>query len=200
MGLAMPQKAFVRKYNPDTDFDAVVQVFRETCDESLKVEPIWTVGSYIWCRPYLFLSPGTCFVVDDGNGTAVGYIIGVAHSADFCERWLQDYVHYIDPELTKTPACKLEDEDEHRDTIHRANKLAISIRGRPRKLVLGDYEEETNLGILLSCQGARRPRYLSWNGRLESWCCQILRVLRLQATVQGTGPRREWRARPDGQE
>ena len=90
---------FIRKYNPKTDFEAAVHVFRETSDESLKIEPVWTIGSYIWCRPYLLVSPETSFVVDDGTGVAVGYVIGVPDSTKFCQQWNEQYLPIVTQEL-----------------------------------------------------------------------------------------------------
>jgi GNAT superfamily N-acetyltransferase len=39
-------------------------------------EPLWRWAPYIWTHQYTFLSPRTCFVLDDGTGRAVGYCIG----------------------------------------------------------------------------------------------------------------------------
>lgn len=83
--------AFVRPYR-STDLDACVQVFRETADSSLHFEPGLTIGSYLWCRPYVHLSPSTCFVLDDGSGNAVGYCIGTPDTARFCQQWRADYL------------------------------------------------------------------------------------------------------------
>ncbi|KAK3050629.1 hypothetical protein LTR09_008269 [Extremus antarcticus] len=149
MTLPVQRTAFIRKYNPEHDLQAVIRVFRETCDESLKIEPIWTLGYYIWCRPYLLLSPESCFVVDDGKGEAVGYIIGAPNSGAFCERWQEEYVPYILPELEHLPPGPGRGDEASLDIAYRTNSLGISIRSNPRKLVLGDYPDDLqNLGHL----------------------------------------------------
>ena len=89
---ANSSEPFVRLYNPKTDNDTVIHIFRETCDDTLKVEPIWTIGSYLWARPYFYLEPKTCLVLDDGHGEAVGYIIGTPDTSIFCEAWIKEYV------------------------------------------------------------------------------------------------------------
>ncbi|KAF2269074.1 GCN5-related N-acetyltransferas-like protein [Lojkania enalia] len=87
----MPEP-FVRLYNPQRDFDSCIRIFKATIDKAIDHEPARTIGSYIWCRPYLLLSPETCFVLDDGSGEAVGYIIGTASTTHFASRWKSDFV------------------------------------------------------------------------------------------------------------
>ena len=135
-------QAYVRQYNPDTDLTNVVHVFRETADNSLKVEPIWTVGSFIWCRPYLQLSPSTCFVVDDGHGRAVGYILGAPDTANFCDNWLAMYVPAMEKELNSLPLMDAQSEDEERRLATRRDTLVNLIRSDPRKLIYGSYAEQ----------------------------------------------------------
>jgi GNAT superfamily N-acetyltransferase len=160
-------QAFVRGYNPDNDLQSTIHVFRETCDDSLKVEPIWTIGSYIWCRPYLMLSPSTCFVVDDGNGKAVGYIIGVPDSEEFCKRWRDVYAPKISSELDSLPSISSASEEETKKLAKRRDDLLSLIRNYPEKLVLGQYQEHLkpypghlHIDILPSHQRQGLGRYL----------------------------------------
>ena len=134
--------AYVRQYIPDTDLNDVVNVFRETADDSLRVEPIWTVGSFIWCRPYLQLSPSTCFVVDDGNGRAVGYIIGTPDTAKFCDDWLAKYVPIMQEEINSLPLINAQAEDEKQRLAKRRDNLVSLIRNDPRKLMYWSYAEQ----------------------------------------------------------
>lgn len=134
--------AFARRYNPDTDLQAVVHIFRETADDSLKVEPLWTVGSFIWCRPYLKLSPSTCFVVDDGNGRAVGYIIGTPDTRKFCDDWLKSYVPAMEPELNSLPRIEARSSADEESITKRTNDLINKIRTNPHGLVFGSYAEQ----------------------------------------------------------
>lgn len=139
MSVSTDRSAFVRKYNPATDLEAAVHIFRETSDASLKVEPIWTIGSYIWCRPYLLLNPDTCFVLDDGNGKAVGYIFGATHSGIFCERWENEYLPVVDQELRSLPPLNDSASSNADSLATRRDNLINLIRNDPRKLVLGSY-------------------------------------------------------------
>jgi ribosomal protein S18 acetylase RimI-like enzyme len=69
--------------------------FYKTIDKAVDFEPARTIGFYIWCKPYLELSPGTCFVLDDGAGRAVGYIIGTASTVTLIGYWKMGYVSQL---------------------------------------------------------------------------------------------------------
>lgn len=45
------------------------------------------LAPYIWTHQFTLLSPSTCFVLDDGNGRAVGYCIGAPDITAFCEAY-----------------------------------------------------------------------------------------------------------------
>ena len=134
--------SYVRQYNSDTDLQAVIHIFRQTCDDSLKVEPIWTTGSFIWCRPYLVLSPATCFVVDDGSGKAVGYILGTPDTAKFCNDWKNRYISYIEPELNSLPPIDARTEEDANGLAKRRDVLTNLIRNDIHKLEYGEYSEQ----------------------------------------------------------
>ncbi|KAF2008530.1 GCN5-related N-acetyltransferas-like protein [Aaosphaeria arxii CBS 175.79] len=87
---------FVRPYDPAKDFEACILIFNTTIDKTLDFEPARTIGSHIWCRPYLLLSPRSCFVLDDGNGLAVGYIIGTPDTLAFAAKWKSDFLPTVD--------------------------------------------------------------------------------------------------------
>jgi GNAT superfamily N-acetyltransferase len=151
--------AFIRQYNPETDLEAVITIFKETAHEALKVEPLWTIGSYIWCRPYLVLHPSTCFVVDDGTGHAVGYILGTPDTVKFCERWREEYAPKVVPELERL-AKESTDTTPGEDVISQCMDLMDQIVDDPERLVMGDlddmikpYPGHLHIDILPSHQG-----------------------------------------------
>lgn len=69
------------------------------------------IGSYLYCKAYLLLSPNTCFVLDPGNGHAVGYIIGTHDTNHLAQRW-QAMVSVIDPKLVPPPDAEHQDPNE----------------------------------------------------------------------------------------
>lgn len=64
--------------------------FNETAAPELRAHPDPLVlhhGSFLWCRDYLALSPSYCFVIDDGEGKAVGYTIATPSTPKFVSEY-----------------------------------------------------------------------------------------------------------------
>ncbi|KAF3933256.1 hypothetical protein ABW19_dt0207497 [Dactylella cylindrospora] len=62
------------------------------------------IAPYIWSVPYVRYSSDHCFVVDDGTGVAVGYIICAPDTPAFVKRFRNEYlpiVESLDPILKK---------------------------------------------------------------------------------------------------
>ncbi|KLU82511.1 hypothetical protein MAPG_01583 [Magnaporthiopsis poae ATCC 64411] len=68
--------AFIRPYQK-SDFEATAVICRATLPPSLQRSEAGTrLAPYIWTHPYTDLAPQNCFVLDDGGGRCVGYVIG----------------------------------------------------------------------------------------------------------------------------
>ena len=134
----MSTAPFVRQYNSETDLDDVVHIFRETADPSLQVEPVHTIGSFMWCRPYLVLSPATCFVLEDGRGKAVGYILGTPDTSEFSSRWKTHYLPTVKPELDNLPPIEVDTIEARQQVSSRRDDLLTLIRNDPHKLIFGN--------------------------------------------------------------
>lgn len=65
-------------------------------------------GSFIWCRAYIVLEPEHCFVLDNGEGRAVGYVIGTVGTASFVKRYREIFLPYLAAEGIHRPGP-----DEH---------------------------------------------------------------------------------------
>lgn len=63
-------------------------------------EPAVRLAPYIWTHQYTLLSPSTCFVLDDGAGKAVGYVIGCPDVFAFAG----EYRRYVDEVLLRPAA------------------------------------------------------------------------------------------------
>ncbi|KAH6643990.1 GCN5-related N-acetyltransferas-like protein [Boeremia exigua] len=100
---------FVRRYDPTRDFENGLHVFFATIEPKLDWEPTRTIGSYLWYRVYVYLASATCFVLDDGNGRAVGYCIGTADTSKFAEKWREEFVPTVDLEQVPKPGVQTED-------------------------------------------------------------------------------------------
>jgi hypothetical protein len=72
-------------------------VLRNGGDEALDI------ASHIWCKPYLVLSPETCFVLDDGTGRGVGYIVGTVDTRAFAEQWTEQFISVLEQQGIPRP-------------------------------------------------------------------------------------------------
>jgi GNAT superfamily N-acetyltransferase len=73
---------------------------RETLPPALSHGRPAALAPHIWALPYVTLYPELCVVLDDGTGTAVGYILGTASGSDFVSRYHAEIV----PTLRASPA------------------------------------------------------------------------------------------------
>ncbi|KAL7916915.1 hypothetical protein GGI35DRAFT_474167 [Trichoderma velutinum] len=87
---------FVRTYDPNKDKIAVPTICRDTVHEALAQEPMISIAPFIWATPYIHLHPDYCFVLDSGNETVVGYIIGTPDNEQFLAKYHSEYLPTLD--------------------------------------------------------------------------------------------------------
>lgn len=141
MASATTSQPYIRPYR-SSDSAATLHIFRATADPSVQIEPLSTIGSHIWCLPYLTLSPRTCFVLDDGTGKAVGYCIGTPDTEDFTRRWKGEFVATIEGDLRALPLPEDVSEERREQVRVKRDELCRGIYGNPRGLVFGEYAEQ----------------------------------------------------------
>lgn len=81
----------VRPVEP-SDIDALYDICIRTADGGADARAQYRSDTLVGDRfavPYAEREPGHCFVLDDGTGTAVGYIVGTADTEGFV-RWYRD--------------------------------------------------------------------------------------------------------------
>ncbi|WP_324788252.1 GNAT family N-acetyltransferase [Streptomyces sp. H51] len=90
----MTQSAAVRPYRPE-DRDALDEICVLTAHAGQDSRPFYADPSIFpatFADPYVHLEPELAFVLDDGEGRAVGYILGTADTPRFAEdfraKWL----------------------------------------------------------------------------------------------------------------
>lgn len=137
--------------------------FFETIEPTLNWEPTRTIGSYLWYRSYVILTPATCFVLDDGEGRAVGYCIGTSNTSAFAESWRSKFLLNVSPEEVPKPETTTDDsgmEKKESKLFRRAvhNGECSSLLTRPE--VLEKYPAHMHIDILKQYQ--RR----GWGSRL----------------------------------
>lgn len=103
--------------------------FFATIDSRLDFEPARTVGSYLWYRPYVGISPETCHVLDDGSGRVVGYCVGTADTVAFAQRWRDTWIHEIDDTiLFPRPGGQIVDPAGQNDVVERLRDSVYNAR------------------------------------------------------------------------
>ncbi|KAF2025418.1 hypothetical protein EK21DRAFT_103954 [Setomelanomma holmii] len=129
----------------------VTPFFFTTIDKGLDWEPARTIGSYLWYKPYVSLTPDTCFVLDDGNGRAVGYCIGTPDTTFFAQRWRDVFTPVLDPVLVPDPAVKsgnpLMERDDTKGFRHAVYEANCSML-QPWPEVLVQYPAHMHIDIL----------------------------------------------------
>ncbi|MEV7888837.1 GNAT family N-acetyltransferase [Streptomyces sp. NPDC002817] len=90
----MTSSAVIRSYRPE-DRAALEDICIRTAHNGLDSRPVYAdpgILPVIFATPYAELEPDLVFVLDDGRGQAVGYILGTADTSrfadDFREKWL----------------------------------------------------------------------------------------------------------------
>ena len=142
--MTLTKQTFIRPVDYSRDRSALDNIFRVTCGNSLKIEPAWTISSYLWCHPYPQLSPATCFVLDSGAGEAVGYILGTPDTASFAEEWKSQFLPSLDQQLLPRPP-------DYAARGEEKPSWSEDLPGHLLNLVYNDYPELLNLyrpGIL----------------------------------------------------
>ncbi|MDX3088529.1 GNAT family N-acetyltransferase [Streptomyces sp. ME02-6978a] len=136
----------VRPYRP-SDHDDVADVCVRTADlggDSRHLYPDPGLMPALFAHPYCHLEPGLAFVLDDGHGRAVGYIVGTANTArfasDFRDRWLPLVADRF-PEPRETPATRAE---EMTSLLHHPERMVLP--------VLRDYPAHLHIDLLPAWQ------------------------------------------------
>lgn len=90
----MTSSAVIRSYRPE-DRAALEDICIRTAHNGLDSRPVYAdpgILPVIFATPYAELEPDLVFVLDDGRGKAVGYVLGTADTPrfadDFREKWL----------------------------------------------------------------------------------------------------------------
>ena len=86
----------VRPYRP-ADLPALYDICLRTADAGEDASGTYAPADHdllgaIFAAPYAVLEPGLTFVVDDGHGRAVGYVLGTGDTARFVRRFRAEWL------------------------------------------------------------------------------------------------------------
>ncbi|MEV5607433.1 GNAT family N-acetyltransferase [Streptomyces sp. NPDC052225] len=90
----MTTTPFIRPYE-DSDRAALADICVKTAldgQDSSAVHPDLELMPTIFAYPYVELEPDFAFVLDDGHGAAVGYVLGAADTATFAARFRGEWI------------------------------------------------------------------------------------------------------------
>lgn len=126
--------------------------------------------SYLWCRPYLDLQPSTAFVLDDGTGTAVGYLLGCPNTQKFAALIQEQFLPSLDAALDVPPPqpgsneVKFADDPALWAQQELYNNLSGSLVKSDTPELLKNYPAHLHIDILPAYQGKGHGPKL-----LEAW-------------------------------
>ena len=132
----------IRSYRPE-DFDAVYDICVRTGDAGGDARGRYSSDRLlgdVWAGPYVVLEPEHAYVLDDGHGTAGGYILGTADTPAFVQRYREEWL----------PATAGHFGDDPRDAALRA------MHERPERMLvpeLADYPAHLHIDLLPQWQG-----------------------------------------------
>lgn len=86
----------VRPYRPG-DLPALYDICLRTAQAGQDATPYYPARDHallgaIFAAPYAVLEPESAFVLDDGDGRAVGYVLGTADTAGFARRFRDEWL------------------------------------------------------------------------------------------------------------
>src|ERR1700761_8035141 len=102
----IPDTAFVRRYRPQ-DAEAVAGIWVRTADAGGDATGMYrdeSILADLFAAPYAELDPQLAFVLDDGAGEAVGYILGTDDTARFAERFRDEWLPRVAGRHAAPPA------------------------------------------------------------------------------------------------
>jgi GNAT superfamily N-acetyltransferase len=119
MGAPPPQNqdshtAFVRRYRPE-DAAAVAEICVRTADAGGDATGMYrdeAVLNDLFAAPYAALDPRLAFVLDDGAGRPVGYILGTDDTPRFAERFRLEWLPLVADRHEPSPAGPPDGPDE----------------------------------------------------------------------------------------
>ncbi len=93
----MTESPAVRPYRPE-DREALDEICVRTAHNGQDSRPHYadpSVFTAAFAAPYAHLEPELAFVLDDGRGSAVGYVVGAADTARFAERFRAEWLPLV---------------------------------------------------------------------------------------------------------
>lgn len=137
----------VRQYLP-TDIDQVYDICVRTANAGGDARGMYTSDRLmgdLFAVPYVTLEPEHGYVVDDGTGRAVGYIVGTADTARFVERYRREWIPQTADRCPVPPEPPVTADDVMLSLHHNPDRMLIP--------EVGDYPAHLHIDLLPQWQG-----------------------------------------------
>lgn len=89
----------------------------------------------IFAVPYVFLEPDLAFVIDDGTGRAVGYILGTADTPGFVTEFRKRWLPLVEDRYPRPDGAPRSPSDEMIGLLHNPERMVLpELSGHPAHL------------------------------------------------------------------
>lgn len=133
----MTSSPAVRPYRPE-DLPALEDICVRTAHNGQDARPVYADPSLlpaIFATPYVHLEPELAFVLDDGAGRAVGYILGTADTAGFVEAFRAKWLPLVADRHPAPGAPPRTPDEMMADLLHRPERMVLpELAGYPAHL------------------------------------------------------------------
>ncbi|GGW14318.1 acetyltransferase [Streptomyces capoamus] len=132
-----PGAAGIRPYRP-ADRDAVADVCVRTAHlggDSRALHPDQRLVPALFAEPYCHFDPDLAFVLDDGTGRAVGYVVGTADTGRFVEDFRRDWIPRLAARFPEPAGPPLTPTEEMVRLLHHPERMLVpELAGYPAHL------------------------------------------------------------------
>ncbi|MEV5440746.1 GNAT family N-acetyltransferase [Streptomyces sp. NPDC052682] len=150
----MTSSAFVRPYRAE-DRDALEDICVRTGHNGQDSRPFYAdpgILPVIFAAPYVHLEPELAFVLDDGRGQAVGYILGTADTARFAETFRAEWLPRFADRYPRPAGAPGTPDEAMAELLHRPERMVL-----PQ---LAAYPAHLHIDLLPRWQGRGHGRAL----------------------------------------
>ncbi|TXS52822.1 GNAT family N-acetyltransferase [Streptomyces sp. t39] len=145
---------YIRRYRP-SDRSALAEICVRTAHQggdSSVLHPDPELMPSVFAHPYAALEPDFAFVLDDGEGSAVGYVLGAPDTARFAERFRAEWLPTVASRFPLPTGEARTPSDEIVGLLHRPEHMV-----RPE---VAAYPAHLHIDLLPAWQGRGHGRAL----------------------------------------
>jgi ribosomal protein S18 acetylase RimI-like enzyme len=150
----MKPEPSIRRYRDD-DQDAVYGICLDTSEAGQGGRGLYSSDELvpdIYAGPYLALEPRHAYVLDDGAGRAVGYVIGAADTEAFVAAYREQWLPHLRAKYGGPPQAQVTLEDQRLTSMFRPERML-----RPE---FAEHPAHLHINLLAGYRGAGHGRAL----------------------------------------